>query len=209
MNINDTLSTPHQKVKVFKHIVLLGSLLLFISGCSFGGKSNPAQFYVLDAKLEEATKSDLSSLRIGVGPIVIPGYIDRPQIVTKTETAEVHLAEFNRWAEPMGEMFTRTLSENITATTGSHHVYSYPWTSAVETDYRITAKVIKFENNSNGDALLSVHWLLRNETDNNVEPITSHSEFKANSDNNTYSARVAALNDTLAQFAQEIVKHIK
>ena len=35
-----------------------------------------------------------------------------------------------------------------------------------------------------------------------------HSEFSASAKDTSYSARVAALNDTLAQFAKEIVNHI-
>ena len=184
-------------------------IILTITGCSIGGKTNPSQFYVLDSQLKHTASNNLSNLRLGVGPIVIPGYIDRPQIVTKTESAELQIAEFNRWAEPMEEMFTRTLAENIQISTGSHHIYSFPWTSNLEVDYRVTAKVIKFENNSAGDAILLVHWELKSETVEDAEPITSHSEFKASSSDNTYTARVAALNDTIAQFAQEIINHTK
>ncbi len=190
-----------------QNIIILALLMLFTSSCSFGGKSSPSHFYVLDSKVESVDKEHLNHLRMGVGPIDIPGYIDRPQIVTKTESAELHLAEFDRWAEPMGAMFTRTLAENIKAITGSHLIHSYPWLSNVGLAYRVSAKVIKFENNANGDALLVVHWQLTQKSEASKLK-TMHSEFKANASDASYSARVAALNDTLAQLAHEIVGHI-
>lgn len=190
-----------------KNILILVLLIQFVSACSIGGKSNPSHFYVLDPKIESVDKENLNDLRMGIGPILIPGYIDRPQIVTKTESAELQLAEFERWAEPMGAMFTRTLTENINAITGSQRIHSYPWRPNLEFNYRINAKVIKFENNVKGDALLVVHWQLTQEGDESKLK-TIHSEFNANASDTSYPARVAALNDTLAQFAKEIIDQI-
>ena len=207
------IKTKYQVIKALKIMFTFSytlsaiPLLLFASSCSIGGKSSPSYFYVLDPKTEIDHKEHLNDIRMGVGPIVIPGYIDRPQIVTKTESAELQLAEFNRWAEPMDAMFMRTLVENIKAITSSHLIHSYPWSPNLEFDYRIHAKVIKFENNANGDALLAVHWQLINTSDQSIAK-DIHSEFNASAKDTSYPARVTALNDTLAQFAQEIVNHI-
>ena len=38
---------------------------------------------------------------IGVGPVIMPGYLDRTQIVTRTGADQVELATFHRWAEPL------------------------------------------------------------------------------------------------------------
>lgn len=191
----------------FQNINILIVLFFLISACSLGGKSSPSHFYVLDSKAESVTNEHLKNLSMAVGPMTIPGYIDRPQIVTKTKSSELQLAEFDRWAEPMGDMMIRTLTGNIKAITGSHLIYSYPWPSRLNYAYQISAKIIKFENDENGDALLVVHWQLRDKKDDSKSKII-HSEFKSNAVDTSYSARVAALNDTLSQFAEKIVKHI-
>jgi len=207
MKTEYNVTTVAKTVCNFGYTLAAILLMLFASACSIGGKSNPSHFYVLDPQIENTGNKKLSDLRMGIGPITIPGYIDRPQIVTKTESAELQLAEFDRWAEPMEGMFTRTLAQNIIAISGSHLIHSYPWPPNIEFDYRIYAKVIKFENNSNGDALLVVHWQLTHDREkSNLKTI--HSEFNASAKDTSYSARVAALNDTLAQFAKEIVDHI-
>ena len=192
--------------KIINFILIVVSLSVFI-GCSIGGKSSPSHFYMLGPQIENTNNQNINEISMGVGPIVIPGYIDRPQIVTKTETAELHLSEFDRWAEPMGSMFTRTLAHNIKILTGSHQIHSHPWPPRSEFQYQITANVMNFENNENGDALLIVHWKLINKNeDSEIQTILS--EYRASANNSGYAARVAALNDTLAQFAQEIVGHL-
>ena len=74
------------------------SSLFAVTSCSIGGKSSPSHFYMLGPQIENTNIQNMDDISMGVGPIIIPGYIDRPQIVTKTETAELHLSEFDRWA---------------------------------------------------------------------------------------------------------------
>lgn len=193
-------------IKIAIFILYLSSLFALTS-CSIGGKSNPSHFYMLDPKIESTNIQNMDDIRMRVGPITIPGYIDRPQIVTKTETAEVHLSEFDRWAEPMGSMFTRTLAHNIKILTGSHQIHSHPGPPNSVFDYQIIASVMNFENNENGDALLIVHWKLINKNEE-ADIQTIISEYRAAASTIAYVNRVAALNDVLAQFSQDIVNHI-
>ena len=183
------------------------TLTLLSSACSLGGNTRPPQFFVLDTAIEQAISDDTGTQEIGIGPISIPGYINRPQIVTKTNSAEVQFDEFARWAEPVDAMFTRTLAQNIKALTNSQSIYAHPWPNLINLDYRISATVIKFENDTQGDALLIVHWGIIDGSDTTDYKVI-YSEFTAKSINTSYAARVAALNDTLAQFAKEIVANI-
>jgi uncharacterized lipoprotein YmbA len=181
-------------------------LCVLVSSCSISGTTRPAQFYILDATAT-ADSSKAKNLQLGVGPILIPGYIDRPQIVTKTESSELVYAEYKRWAEPMDEMFTRTLTLNITIATGSNSVISHPWSSKSNLDSELTAKIIKFENNTNGDALLIVQWQLLDKNDKN-QASSIYSEFRAAAKSSSATDRVSALNDTIKQFSSEILTHI-
>ena len=188
--------------------IKLLSLVLFtafVSACSVGGQTKSSQFYVLDATIEQPQGDSLQDLRLGVGPIAMPGYIDRPQMVTKTDSSEVHIEEYARWAEPLGEMFTRTLAENIRALTNSQEIHSHPWPKLVEYDQRVGAKVIKFENDAQGNALLVVHWGLIDQDDSRKLTNITHSEYRASAQGTDFSSRVDALNDTLAQFSRDIV----
>lgn len=178
-----------------------------ITGCSIGGQSSPSHFYMLEPLQSISATTNLNNLSMGVGPIRIPGYIDRPQIITKTSTAEIQLADFDRWAEPMGGMVTRTITSNITALTGSNFIQMHPWPPNASFNYQIAANIINLENNEAGDALLIVNWRLINKNDE-YGVKTQHSQFHATARDTSYASRVAALNDVLAQFSQEIISQI-
>ena len=67
------------------------------SGC-FGSK--PTRFYMLSSTGDVAATADRSgaSRVIAVGPIAIPDYVDRPQIVVRESANQVRLAGFDNWA---------------------------------------------------------------------------------------------------------------
>jgi len=180
---------------------------LLISSCSISGNTRPSQFYVLDATATSSS-SEAKTLRLGVGPILIPGYINRPQITTKSESAELIYAEFERWAEPMDEMFTRTLTHNITISTGSNSIISYPWPSNASLNKTLTAKIIKFENNMHGDALLIIQWQILNMNDKQ-QASSIYSEYHSTAKSSDYPDRVSALNDTVKQFSDEVIAYIQ
>ena len=195
-------------LNIILKITSVSLLAILVAACSFGGKTKSSQYYVLDAKVEKSDSDKLSNIALGVGPISIPGYIDRPQIVTKTDTPKIQIQECARWAEPMDEMFTRALTQNIQILTKSQQIYSHPWSNASEFKYRLQAKVIKFENNLDGDALLIVHWALIGDT-NSSEAMVKNTRYDVLSKGTDVSSNVNALNEAVAQFANDIVKTLE
>ena len=55
---------------------------------------------------------------IGVGPIVIPGYLERPQLVTRDAKGELEIWSYHRWAESLDLGIAATLAEALAARTG-------------------------------------------------------------------------------------------
>src|SRR5207245_3850273 len=88
---------------LFHHLpmALLSVSLLVLSNCA---NTPPTRFYVLPS-LTGAETASLSSpvkpdLTVGVGPVTLPPYLDRPQIVTRASRAKLELGEFDQWAAP-------------------------------------------------------------------------------------------------------------
>jgi uncharacterized lipoprotein YmbA len=52
-------------------------------------------------------------MSIGINPIVVPAYLDRPQIVTRIGANELEMAKFHCWAEPMEDSLGRVLAEDL------------------------------------------------------------------------------------------------
>lgn len=102
---------------------------LFVLGaCSLGGPSKPSRFYVLSAMpgttLAAVTTDERS---IGVGPVFVPDILDRPQIVTRTDSNRIDLAEFDRWGGDLNKNLLRVLSQNLMQRLGTDNVAIYPW----------------------------------------------------------------------------------
>jgi len=69
--------------------------------------------------------------RIGVGPVSIPDYLERSQIVTGVGTDRVEFLMLHRWAEPLENAITRILAEEISARVPTERIVTYPWRDMV------------------------------------------------------------------------------
>ncbi len=104
--------------------------------------TDPTQYYTLGqtpARSAESTARASTERRsaagaavgIGVGPVIIPGYLDRSQIVTRRGTDHVELSMFHRWAEPLEDGIARVLAEEIGARVPTERIVMFPWRGAV------------------------------------------------------------------------------
>ena len=146
--------------KHFFHAVIIALCIssLMLCGCT---RSRPAKFYLLHPLQEAAAeKQSIHSLSIGVGPVVIPEYLDRPQIVTRVSPGEVRLADFERWAEPLKGNFSRVLGENLSQLLATDRIAIFPWIGEPRIDYRVTVEVIRFDGAPGTAVLLDARWSL-------------------------------------------------
>ncbi len=98
-----------------KTLCLLFAALPVLAGCTLTQKSKPSHYYVLPVPEVNVVSAGKLQHTIGIDPIRLPKYLDRPQLVTLTEQGRATLAEFHRWAEPFPAGFTRVLTESLSA----------------------------------------------------------------------------------------------
>ena len=84
-------------------------------------------------------------LTLGVGPVTVPPYLDRPQIVTRTSRAKLALADFEQWAGPLADTIARVLSEDLALLIPTERVVLYPWPRTIDPDYQVTVEVLQFD----------------------------------------------------------------
>jgi uncharacterized lipoprotein YmbA len=187
--------------------VTLGASLM-VGGCA----SQPSRFYLLSASPSTETASPGTSGQqgptIGVGPVTLPRYVDRPQIVTRTSPYEIKVAEFDRWAEALDANFSRVLAENLSILLPSARVVMPPWPRAAPIDYQISVDVTHFLSQVGGDSVLIADWtLFKGE---GQDALTSgKSRFSAAPGGQDYAAIVAAMSQTVASLSREIATAIK
>ena len=146
-------------------LTLLGCGLLMLSGCvDLGaGTTQTTRLYVLTpmatAAAPAANRQD-GDFALGVGPLSLPSYLKRPQIVTRITENEIVTENFANWAEPLERSFQRVLTENLSLLLGTDAVYAHPWRRTLDPDYRLQLEVIRFDANPKGDAVLAARWEL-------------------------------------------------
>ncbi|QEX15949.1 hypothetical protein FRZ44_12390 [Hypericibacter terrae] len=186
--------------------LIAGPLLL--SGCS---ESKPSRFFVL-TPLAATTDTGGRGPALGVGPVVIPQYLDRPEIVTRSSDNQLQLAEFDQWGGRIGDNITRALAENLSGILKTDRVSIYPWTDSSALTDQISVDITQFERDPSGAVTLTAFWniadaqsgkILVNGRSNIQKPVGATA---AGAD--AYGAVAAAMSEALASLSQEIAAAI-
>jgi uncharacterized lipoprotein YmbA len=153
--------------------------------------------------------SDVSSyhgLVIAVGPVLIPDYLDRPQIVTRSGKNELKLSEFDRWAGSLESDVNRVLVEDIASILPADRFSVVRWTPYVESQvpssYRIEVLVERFEGTLGDSALLKAQWGVFAKDRSLL--LKRESRISEQMNNNSYDALVAAMSSALERLSGDI-----
>jgi uncharacterized lipoprotein YmbA len=167
--------------------------------------SPPARYYALTPVPPPATSAPgRPAATVAVGPIELPQYLNRPQIVTRKAGNELALDELNRWAEPVAAGFLSVLCVDLRAELGSADIHAYPVPASVAVTHRLTARVERFEPDASGNAVLVIDWRLLDGDGRPLRP-PQHGNYRAAIARGTgYDAVAAALSDTIAQLAKDL-----
>lgn len=193
--------------------VLLTALLI---ACA---QSSPSRFYVLTPMAppadEGSSPADAKGVALGIGPVELPKYLDRPQIVTRTSGNELSLAEFDQWAGRLEDNFARVLAENLSGILETDRISLYPWTASAPLDYQVSVVVGRFERAANGAILLDARWTIVGEAEKEVLLMTKSSfsesarpslaELTSGVD---YDGTVSAMSRTVADLSLDIASAI-
>src|SRR5215831_7344129 len=132
--------------------------LLGLGACS----STPSRFYMLNTLAPSPEMASASQAERGpvilLGPITFPKYLDRPQIVTRASPHQLALGEFDRWAEPLQENFSRVLAENLSLLIPTDRLLLDNLPRSVTLDYQIRVDVLHFDGWLGGESALIARW---------------------------------------------------
>jgi uncharacterized protein len=180
--------------------------LLSLGACA----STPSRFYILNPlSTSEAIQATAAAQGpvIAVGPVTLPKYLDRPQIVTRASRNRLTLGEFDRWAEPLQENVTRVLAENLARLVPTDHILLQTWPRPATLDYQVTVEVLDFEGGLGGEGVLLALWSL---LDGAEQPlITRRASLQTPVGGRDYEALVVALNQLLDALSRDIAEAIQ
>ncbi|HYQ90499.1 MAG TPA: PqiC family protein [Candidatus Competibacteraceae bacterium] len=195
------------KPKICFCILIVLAVWGLLAGCS----SAPTHFYILTplpVAAEPLAGNARQNVSIGLGPVALPDYLDRPQIVTRLDQNQFKLADFDYWSEPLKDNFTQVLAEDLSLLLGTERVFVYPWRRENRVNYQVTVNVIRFDRQVDGDSVLIARWrILR--ADNQEELRVQTATYTAPAAGSDYPATVAAMNQTLTALSRDIAGVLK
>jgi len=133
-------------------------MLVSVAGC-LGPQQDPSAFFLLSPAPGPAVGTPIP-VSVGLGPVTIPGYLDRPQIVVRLSDNEIQLSEADRWAEPLRDHITRTLEENLSRLLPGSSYVDFPWYESARPDYALQLEIRHFEADAGGQVVLDGTWRL-------------------------------------------------
>jgi len=138
----------------------LAASLLAAVGCVSLKRTPEARFFVLQSLVTLPPGSAEPVGIVGVEPAVLPGHLERPQLVVWTGANEMKTDEFLRWAEPLKDGITRTLAEDLAGLLPDHQVVRRPWEGSVRTRCRVRVLLRTFGLQRDGKVRLEGEYRL-------------------------------------------------
>ena len=189
-------------------ILILLATLMMLCGCL--GRSQQTKFYLLQPTLSLQTGKAVPAkegLRIGVGPVEIPEYLDRPQIVTRISKSEFQVDEFNQWAENLMYSIPTILAQNLSVLLTTDNLFVFPWLGSTQIDYQIKVDVVRFNAIPDGKIVLETqHTIFRGEDREILKK--SLSSFTRPTDVQDYGSIVSSMSQVLEDLSRKIAETI-
>ncbi len=200
---------PVQKSRFWMAGFLALIILYLVSGC--GSSSRPVSYYTLSSLNPEGVKPILSlagqNLSVGLGPIILPEYLEGSKIVTRKSLNLLSINDSHRWGGSLKGDITRTLSANLSYLTGITHIISYPWRSNQAPDYQVSIEFLSFDAIPGDSIDLVAVWTLSSKKDSTDE-VTRVSTIKKQITSMEMESVVAEESRAIEQLSLEIAKAI-
>ena len=186
--------------------------LLALTGCS----NAPTRFYVLTADVEKSRPTTARGIAVEVGPVSLPAYLDRPQIVRRTAANSLVQADLDQWGGNLNDNIVRVLADNLSTLVGTDRVSLYP--SQLTAGVQVVINIERFEEQPDGNTVLDAFWSLLDVRDGKVIVIR-RSSYQAtgaatqttqpvNGSERPYDAVAAAMSRDLGDLSRDISREI-
>jgi uncharacterized lipoprotein YmbA len=192
--------------------VIFALFSISLSACpSFSPQPDRTRYFALtsQAQADGAAKNPgLDEIWLGVGPVRIPGYLDREELVVRVAQNRFDVAQNDRWIEPLEESLSRVLAQNLHAVLGSERIVRYPWPNSRRISHQVEVEILRFEPTSEGEAQLSARWAI-NDTASKQALAGRTSFFKRPIKGQPREAAVDAMSELLADLSREIADAVR
>jgi uncharacterized protein len=186
--------------------IILALCTIAITGCLSPRRDN-SRFFVLSPVGADPASVASRQILVGLGPIKMPAYLDRQEVVTRVAPNRLELSGEDRWAEPLDSDFTRVLAQNLASDLGTQRITFYPWYNTTVVDYQVKVNVYRFESDKDGRVDLTAHWQVLSGTGKLL--IVRDSSYTETAKPADASDSAAAMSRALGRLSQDIASAIE
>jgi len=135
------------------------SLALLLTGCAIKPAVDKSRFYALPSeRVGDQSEPDKPMAVVGLMPVKLPEYLNRPQIVVSKGSGELEIQEYHRWAEPLEAGIERLLEARLVSL--GLDVRSAPFRD--EADQLLQVDMVSFEASRAGQVSIIASVKLMN-----------------------------------------------
>jgi uncharacterized lipoprotein YmbA len=138
---------------------------------------------------------------IGLGPIRIPEYLNRPQMIVAIADNQYRLSEDNRWAEPLDQNISLALFKALPLQLGTDRIVRFPWSQRQVIDYQIGIDILEFNVDAKGQSSLIAQWFVKRKDQPTID---RRSAYKFPASTTDYAVMVKAQSQCLTKLGLEI-----
>jgi uncharacterized lipoprotein YmbA len=184
------------------------ALTLLLNGCMRDSKT--VQFYMLnaDSGVTGTTRVPASANEplIGLGPIRIPEYLNRPQMIVAITDNQYRLSEDHRWAERLDQNISLALFKALPRQLGTDRIVRYPWPQRQVVDYQVGIDILEFNVDASGQSRLIAQWFVKRK---DKPTIDKRSIYQFPASTTDHAAMVKAQSQCLTKLGQEISETLR
>ncbi len=195
-------------------LVAAAALVAALAACVSLKRTPEARFFVLRAVAEgpAAQATAPAPSLVGLLRVALPGYLERPQLITWVGPGELRVDEYLRWAEPLDSGLSRTLAANLQALLPEARVVVAPWPSRANPASRVRVELQRFGPQAGGEVVLEGRFAVlpaEGERPLAARPVALKRGPLAAAPAVDPAAEVDAMSELVADLAREIVNALR
>lgn len=142
--------------------VLAVSLPGLAAGGCLLGRTKGARIFVLDplavqhAAVPSAVPMPLATIM--VDKVLVPDWLDRPQVAGRGVAGELVIDEYSMWGEPFAKGVQRVVTENLAALVPDRRILAAPVAPREAVDQRLALTVVDASRQLDGAVLVEARW---------------------------------------------------
>ena len=188
------------------HTIVFALCAVTMVSCLSPRRDN-SRFFVLSPVGSDPGSIASRQALVGLGPIKMPAYLDRQEVVTRVAPNRLELSGEDRWAEPLDSNFTRVLAQDLASDLGTQRITFYPWYNTTLVDYQVKVNVYRFESDKDGRVELTAHWQVLSGTGKLL--VVRDSSYTETAKPGDASDSAAAMSRALGRLSREIASAIE